>query len=147
MKTKLNKLQIEVLKEFIENAKSTSWIKSGKMFEKQLEYDLNFGEGESIELLNKCFYELISEDNLTKSQINQLAKEVIRRENKWELAKDLSEIDFDEVIEDGIGYVLLSSGMRVDIEPDMYKEEREAYNTRRKIRLQDQRTNGTEYLR
>lgn len=147
MKTKLNKLQVEVLKEFTENAKSTSWIKPGKMFEKQLEYDFNFGEGESIELLNKCFYELISEENLTKSQIKQLAKEVIRRENKWELAKDLSEIDFDDVIEDGTGYVKLSSGMRVDIEPDMYKEEREAYNTTRKIRLQGLRTSGTEYLR
>ena len=66
MKTNLSKLQLEVLMEFIENAKSTSWIKTANMFEKQLEYDFNNGEGESIELLNKYFYELISGEDLTR---------------------------------------------------------------------------------
>jgi len=59
MNDNLSKIQIEVLKEFIENAKNDSWIKTANMFIKQLEYDSINGEGESIELLNKKFYELI----------------------------------------------------------------------------------------
>jgi hypothetical protein len=147
MKTELNEFQFEVLKEFIENAKSDSCIKTANFFEKQLEYDFVHGEGESIELLNKYFYDLISEEALTKPQIKQLAKDIIRRENKWEFVNDLSQINFDDVIEDGFGYVILSSGIRVDIGTDMYMEERKAFNAKRASKLQECKTNGTEYLR
>ena len=143
----LNNTKKELLKEFIENAKSTSAIKTANMYSKQLEYDFNFGNGESIELLNRYFYQILSQEDLTRTQIMSLAKEIIRRENKWELAPDLSNINPDDIIEDGNGYVILSDGHRFDIEPDMYRKEREEYNNKREARLRAQKTNGKEYLR
>lgn len=147
MNDSISTFEKEVLQEFILEAKSTSWLKTSDMVDKQLKYDLEFGEGESIELLNKYFYQILDQENLTQDQIKKLAETIIRREGKWDVESDITKFNVNDIIEDGYGYVILSGWHRFDIEPVRYREEREAYNKKRDERLRTQKTNGKEYLK
>ena len=138
--------QQEVLAEFVRNVKNESWIRTADMYKNQMVYDLNHGKGESIELLNRHFYELIETHSLNADQGRKLAKNVYRRENIWTTATEHGELDTDEVIKDGFGYVKLADGTRVDDDEESYKEDRDRYNARQAERLKNHRTNGIEFL-
>lgn len=146
MKNQLSTLENEVILELIENCKNETGIFTAGMLMKQLEYDYLKGKGQTIELLNNNFYEIISDNNLKEQQIRRLAKKIMQREYKWIVGKNL-EFDFNDVIFDGLGYVVISDGTRIDIEPPiLYKEEREAFNKVRTERLSNCPTNGKEYF-
>ena len=114
--------------------------------EKRLNFDFVHGKGQAIELINENFYYIIENNDLTENQIKKLAQEISQRENKW-IVGELNELDFDNVVFDGHGYVEISNGTRIDIDADTYKEEREAFNLVRTERLSRNPTNGKEYLK
>mgnify|MGYP001301378595 CR=1 FL=1 len=140
-------IELEVLKEFISNAKSSSGFKTDYTYIKQLEYDAKYGEGESIELLNRNFYEILSEEKLEKQEIINLAKKVSSREFKWLVVNDIADLDWNDIIADEFGYVILSNGDRFDIDSDFFKNDRDDFNLKRDKRLRTFPTNGKEYLR
>lgn len=146
MKKQLTSDQIEVLDEFIAEVRNDSAIKTANMFSKRLLYDINTSEGEAIELLNEHFYDLIPEKNLSNLQIIRLAKKIRVREHKWIFMESIDTLDWDDVTYDGMVYVYISDGTRIDFSPDQYKNEREAFNKQRDERLKKQPTNGKEYL-
>ncbi len=135
-----------VLQEYVEYARSTSAIINASSMHNRLMFNFENGEGASVELLNKHFYELIKEESLSKREIRKLAKQISYREFKWILADEDYELDFDDVIHDGFGQVTISDGTKIDFPPDLYKEERERYNQIQKERLERIPTNGLEYL-
>lgn len=47
---------------------------------------------------------------------------------RWELVNSPDAFSWDEVVYDGYGYVILQDGSRLDVRPDLYREEREAWN-------------------
>jgi hypothetical protein len=137
--------EIEVINEFIEFAKNKTGIITAEMLWKRLQYDFIYGKGQSIELLNKHFYEIMSDNHLLDYQIKRLAKEIVHREYRW-IAGNNFEFNFDDVIYDGYGYVVISDGTRIDIDTQSYKEERDAFNKVQAERLSNHPTNGKEYL-
>jgi len=145
MKNELTEQQNAVINEFVALLKSNTAIITAGMLHERLNYDFIFGQGQTLELLNDNFYDIIAAHDLEEYQIIKLAKEISHRENSW-IAGKLEELDFQDVIYDGYGYVVMSDGTRVDIEVDMYREEREAFNTVRNERLSNKPTNGKEYL-
>jgi hypothetical protein len=145
MKNELTEQQNAVINEFVALLKSNTAIITAGMLNERLNYDFIFGQGQTIELLNDNFYGIIAAYALEEYQIIKLAKEISHRENRW-ISGKLEELDFQDVIYDGYGYVVMSDGTRVDIEVDMYREEREAFNKVRNERLSNKQTNGKEYL-
>ncbi len=49
---------------------------------------------------------------------------------RWVLVGSPDDFDWDEVSYDGHGYVILRDGSRLDVKPDLYKSEREAWNAK-----------------
>lgn len=145
MKKQLTDEQIGVINEFVELLKNETGIATLGMLEKRMNYDFTHGKGQTIELLNENFYDIIANNNLREYQIKKLAKEISRRENKWIVGK-LNEFNFNDVIFDGSGYVVISNGTRIDIDAEIYKPERDAFNKVRTERLEKNSTNGKEYL-
>jgi hypothetical protein len=47
---------------------------------------------------------------------------------RWILVEDEDCFEWDDVVHDNFRYVILRDGSRVDVEPDLYKAEREAWN-------------------
>lgn len=146
MKSPLTKEEIEVLSEYINFSKHEAGIFTVDMFEKRLSYDYDHGKGEAVELLNKHFYEITSNNELKDHHIRRLVKEIIHREFKW-IAGENFEFNFDDVIFDGFGYVVLSDGTRIDLDSESYQKEREIYTKLQAARLASQPTNGKEFLR
>ena len=145
MKNVMTKEEIDVINEFIEFAKNETGIFTAGMLWKRLQYDFIHGKGQSVELLNKHFYKIISDNNMLDYQIKRLAKIIIHREYRW-IAGNNIEFNFDDVIYDGYGYVVISDGTRIDIDAQSYKEERDAFNKVQTERLSNHSTNGKEYL-
>lgn len=145
MKKQLTDEQIGVINEFVELLKNETGIATLGMLEKRMNYDFIHGKGQTIELLNENFYDIIANNDLQEYQIKKLAKEISRRENKWIIGK-LNEFNFNDVIFDGSGYVVISNGTRIDIEAEFYKQERDAFNKVRTERLEKNSTSGKEYL-
>lgn len=137
--------QNDVIVEYVSYLKSNGGFVTGQMVEKRVLYDFKYGKGQSIELLNKNFYDIIEEYGLSELQTKKFAEELGSRENLW-LVKDYSKNDVDDVVFDGHGYVRTTDGTRIDLDPDTYKEEREEHNKIRLERLEDNVTNGQEYL-
>jgi hypothetical protein len=49
---------------------------------------------------------------------------------RWILVDSPEDFDWDEVVFDGFGYVVLRDGSRLDVKPDLYEAERRQWNTR-----------------
>lgn len=143
--SKLTNEMKDVIDEYIAYLRNSTGIVTAGMVEKKLMYDFVHGKGESTELLNDNFYDIITTYKLEEHQIKKLAKEVSLRENKW-ITGSIHDFDFDEVVFDGHGYVIMSDGTRIDIEADLYKQERDAFNKVRTERLAKASTNGKEYI-
>jgi len=47
---------------------------------------------------------------------------------RWIVADNIDSFDSNEVLWDASGYVILKDGSRVDLQPDLYKVEREEWN-------------------
>lgn len=146
MKNKLTEEQIGVIIEAIQYIKNKSGVVTVGMVKKRITYDFIHGKGQAVELLNDNFHDIISNNALFKYQIKQLAQEISRRENKW-IVGTLDELNFNDVIGDGYGYVIISDGTRIDIDSEMYKQERDEFNKVRTERLKKSPTNGKEYIK
>lgn len=144
--SELTETEIKVLFEYVAQVKSRSACSTNNMFKEMISYDFEHGKGESLELLNKHFYDIIRAENLTDHQIKRLASIISKREARWTVADSHFELDFNLIKYDGNGFVKMKNGDRIDQEPNTYKKEREHYNTIRARRLANQKTNGTEYL-
>jgi hypothetical protein len=113
----LDREQREVLFEFIDFVKRTNKAYHPLRL-KEVLYDKHNGEGESIELLNLCFYDLIRIEKLNHEEIKELAEILSQRE---------------------INY-------KIDPE-DPSREEKEELNKINLINREKHKTNGLEYLR
>jgi len=49
---------------------------------------------------------------------------------RWMVIDNGDSFDRGDVLWDASGYIILKDGSRVDVQPDLYKVEREAWNTR-----------------
>jgi len=49
---------------------------------------------------------------------------------RWIVVDNGDSVDWHEVLWDASGYIILKDGSRVDIQPDLYTVEREAWHTR-----------------
>lgn len=121
----------DVLFEYVEYVKSEKVAYTASDFKKRLTYDFNHGKDASVRILDKYFLDIVSSEDLTESQYDKLASIIGKLDRDWILVSDISEINWDDIVVDRMGYVILKDGTRVDVEPDQFKEEREAYNKRR----------------
>ena len=49
---------------------------------------------------------------------------------RWIVVDNGDSVDWRDVLWDASGYIILKDGSRVDVQPDLYKVEREAWNAR-----------------
>ena len=49
---------------------------------------------------------------------------------RWIVVDNGDSLDWNDVLWDASGYIILKDGSRVDIQPDLYTVEREAWNAR-----------------
>ena len=49
---------------------------------------------------------------------------------RWIVVDNVDSFDGSDVLWDASGYVILKDGSRVDVQPDLYKTEREEWNAR-----------------
>lgn len=54
-----------------------------------------------------------------------------REYTRWILVESPDNFDWEQVSFDGHGYVILKDGSRLDVKPDLYRAEREAWNAER----------------
>ena len=108
------------------------------------EYNTTNGRGSEFELLNRHLYELIEIKQLPDNLIRHIVKVILLREKEWILIND--SIKIEQKDEHNFGYIR-KGNMRIDLLPDRYKEEREEHNSLQLIRLQNEPTNGKEYLK
>ncbi|NOS92034.1 MAG: hypothetical protein HOP30_08935 [Cyclobacteriaceae bacterium] len=112
----LSKEQIEVLFDFVAFAK-----REHKSYHpptmKVMQYDHIHGDGESVELLNLCFYDLIKIEELNSEEIRELAIIVSQREIQYKVEPD-----------------------------DIFHPENEGLNEINEANRKKNKTNGQEYL-
>lgn len=146
MTQKFNNEELDVLFEFVDFVRRNSAIVTVNMMRKRMLYDFIHGRDESIELLNRSFYDVIETEELDDSQIAELAKILLKRECTWNVAGDDFEIEADQIAFDGHGYVILNNGDRIDADEFTYNDERERFNELRSERLDENPTRGKEFL-
>jgi hypothetical protein len=110
--------QVKVLFEFVEYAKREPKFLVTAPKEAMI-YDFAHGDGEAIELLNDCFYELIKVEKLSLAEIKELAITLAEREIEY----TAEELD------------------------DIFHPERKGLNEIRMENRRKKKTNGLEYLR
>lgn len=118
----------DVLFDIVERIKNPKELINLNDFKKEKLYDFNHGKGASIKLLDKYYLDIISTESFSEDEYSRLDKIIGQLDRDWIFVNDISEFDWDKVVYDGMGYVILDDGTRVDIGSDTFKTQREAYN-------------------